>query len=114
MKGVAGAKFKKFRTRAEAEAYVGLRGPLPGSRVPVTVEQITAPAGSSGATSGSGNRSSVPAAVARIAAPAGYGGAFEADEVGWDVVYSDGACKGNGKHGSVAGIGVWWGNNDPR
>lgn len=30
------------------------------------------------------------------------------------VVYSDGACKGNGKVGSVAGIGVWWGNNDPR
>ncbi len=37
-----------------------------------------------------------------------------ADESGWDVVYSDGACKGNGKVGSVAGIGVWWGANDPR
>lgn len=30
------------------------------------------------------------------------------------VVYCDGACKGNGKVGSVAGIGVWWGNNDSR
>ncbi|TFK78095.1 ribonuclease H-like protein, partial [Polyporus arcularius HHB13444] len=37
-----------------------------------------------------------------------------ADESGWDVVYSDGACKGNGKVGSVAGIGVWWGTNDSR
>lgn len=36
------------------------------------------------------------------------------DESGWDVVYSDGACKGNGKAGSVAGVGVWWGANDPR
>ncbi|TBU44551.1 Caulimovirus viroplasmin-domain-containing protein [Dichomitus squalens] len=36
------------------------------------------------------------------------------DESGWDVVYSDGACKGNGKPGSVAGIGVWWGRDDPR
>ena len=36
------------------------------------------------------------------------------DESGWDVVYSDGACKGNGKVGSVAGIGVWWGPDDPR
>ncbi|TFK63966.1 ribonuclease H-like protein, partial [Pluteus cervinus] len=36
------------------------------------------------------------------------------DEVGWDVVYSDGACKGNGRPGSVAGIGVWWGHDDPR
>jgi ribonuclease HI len=32
----------------------------------------------------------------------------------YDVVYTDGACKGNGKAGSVAGIGVWWGRNDPR
>ncbi|KAJ3871896.1 ribonuclease H-like domain-containing protein [Lentinula edodes] len=30
------------------------------------------------------------------------------------VVYCDGACKGNGKVGSVAGIGVWWGHNDSR
>ena len=36
------------------------------------------------------------------------------DESGWDVVYSDGACKGNGKPGSIAGIGVWWGNDGPR
>ncbi|CAA7268070.1 unnamed protein product [Cyclocybe aegerita] len=36
------------------------------------------------------------------------------DESGWSVVYSDGACKGNGKVGSVAGVGVWWGPNDTR
>lgn len=36
------------------------------------------------------------------------------DENRWDVVYSDGACKGNGKVGSIAGIGVWWGPDDPR
>lgn len=36
------------------------------------------------------------------------------DTTGWDIVYSDGACKGNGKPGSIAGIGVWWGANDPR
>ena len=36
------------------------------------------------------------------------------DESGWDVVYSDGACKGNGKAGSIAGVGVWWGPNDAR
>lgn len=32
----------------------------------------------------------------------------------WDVVYSDGACKGNGQEGSKAGVGVWWGAGDPR
>ncbi|KAI0646029.1 ribonuclease H-like domain-containing protein [Trametes meyenii] len=36
------------------------------------------------------------------------------DESGWDVVYSDGSCRGNGKAGSVAGVGVWWGQNDSR
>lgn len=36
------------------------------------------------------------------------------DESIWDVVYSDGACKGNGQASSVAGIGVWWGRDDPR
>lgn len=36
------------------------------------------------------------------------------DETGWDVVYSDGACKGNGQAGSIAGVGVWWAEGDPR
>jgi ribonuclease HI len=36
------------------------------------------------------------------------------DESGWDVVYSDGACKGNGQARATAGVGVWWGENDPR
>jgi hypothetical protein len=36
------------------------------------------------------------------------------DESIWDVAYTDGACKGNGQPGSVAGIGVWWGRDDPR
>jgi len=31
-----------------------------------------------------------------------------------DVVYTDGACSGNGQYGSVAGIGVWWGPYDAR
>lgn len=31
-----------------------------------------------------------------------------------DIVYSDGACKANGARGAIAGIGVWWGPNDPR
>jgi ribonuclease HI len=29
-------------------------------------------------------------------------------------VYTDGACSGNGRAGSVAGIGVWWGHKDTR
>lgn len=36
------------------------------------------------------------------------------DESSWDVVYTDGACKGNGTDDAFAGIGVWWGCGDPR
>jgi len=30
------------------------------------------------------------------------------------VVFTDGACLNNGRPNAKAGIGVWWGNNDPR
>lgn len=30
------------------------------------------------------------------------------------VVYTDGSCRGNGKAGSTAGVGVFWGENDLR
>ena len=36
------------------------------------------------------------------------------DESGWDVVYTDGSCTNNGGKGAKAGIGVWWGHDDPR
>lgn len=38
-------------------------------------------------------------------------------DLGWGgapVVYTDGACCKNGKDGAHAGIGVWYGENDPR
>ncbi|KAF9532113.1 ribonuclease H-like domain-containing protein, partial [Crepidotus variabilis] len=38
----------------------------------------------------------------------------QVDESKYEVVYSDGACKGNGKADPVAGIGVWWGHDDHR
>lgn len=30
------------------------------------------------------------------------------------VVWTDGACQGNGRDGAVAGVGVWFGEDDPR
>lgn len=30
------------------------------------------------------------------------------------VVYTDGSCRGNGRIGSTAGVGVWWGADDSR
>jgi hypothetical protein len=36
------------------------------------------------------------------------------EPVGYDVVYTDGVCRGNGQEWAVAGVGVWWGPDDPR
>lgn len=30
------------------------------------------------------------------------------------VIYTDGACSNNGRSGAKAGLGVWWGHDDPR
>ncbi|EPQ57724.1 ribonuclease H-like protein [Gloeophyllum trabeum ATCC 11539] len=95
IKGFPNAKYQKFNTAAEAEAFVhggpvaAPRGQTPAPVVVASKPDVTSP----------------PQAV--IQKP-------EEDEVGWDVVYSDGACRGNGKDGALAGIGVWWGRNDPR
>ncbi len=37
-----------------------------------------------------------------------------ASEPQFEEVYCDGACKNNGKPNAVAGIGIWWGPDDPR
>jgi len=85
VKGFHGAIYKKLTTEREAHAFI--TGESPSKLSP-----------SSGLS-----RSTAPPAVG-----------LEEDEHGCDVVYSDGACKGNGKFGSVAGLGVWWGWHDSR
>jgi len=31
----------------------------------------------------------------------------------WKEIFTDGACRGNGQANSVAGVGVWFGDNHP-
>lgn len=90
IKGFTGARYKKFSNAAEAEAFV--------TRALVAGASPTDP--SVGTSDSKGKKRAVPAELE--------------DESRFDIVYSDGACKGNGKAGSIAGIGVWWGRNDPR
>ncbi|KAF9644775.1 ribonuclease H-like protein [Thelephora ganbajun] len=134
VQGFPGAKFKKFKALPEAEQWY--RSNLP--QHPVNPQPTTTPSTTStvappnviftSPSSTGGTRTpsnpppmstpkpqSVPRAVVtptqvpvqplRIAAP---------KNTTVDIVYSDGACKANGAHGAVAGIGVWWGPNDPR
>lgn len=102
--GYPKAQFKKFHTKAAADAFVKF-GLASGSVA----------AGSAGASVKPQKDKSVgpPAKSTYMQRKAGASPKKEHGSE-WDVVYTDGACRGNGKKGAVAGIGVWWGNNDPR
>lgn len=70
------------------------------------------------AASGSAATSSVRKASTKVATPKikekGKENFAVSDETKYTVVYTDGACRGNGKASSIAGIGVWYGPDDPR
>ncbi|KAJ7269356.1 ribonuclease H-like domain-containing protein [Mycena haematopus] len=85
--GVGGAEYKSFPNRADAVAW----------QTGATATSLAKP---TSASHDKGKKRTMPVEVD--------------DESGWDVVYSDGACKGNGQLGSYAGIGVWWGEGDDR
>ncbi|KAI6048029.1 ribonuclease H-like domain-containing protein [Pisolithus marmoratus] len=101
VKGFAGSLFKKFPTETEAEAFITAEGRVSHASAR---ETLSAPI----------NYQSVTRTSAVVAGVAQSTGIRDADELEFDVVYCDGACKGNGGTGSRAGIGVWWGHNDPR
>lgn len=94
VKGFPNARYKKFKTLGEAKIFA--LGALPADVSESNTDASTSNWEPSVVVSNSRKRSR------------------SLDESGWDVVYSDGACKGNGKVGSIAGIGVWWGPDDPR
>ena len=129
IQGYSGAKYKKFKTKPEAELWY--RTNLPQA----TTNPQTSTISSSTATFTNSSRTGVthtlstpppiavskptsqsvsravttpapqPVQIPRIAVPKNNTA---------DIVYSDGACKSNGGHGAVGGIGVWWGPNDTR
>jgi len=128
--GFGGARYKKFLNAADAEAYVAqfnastssssststaanapatsvtpVLPPVPPSprknKIYTRPEFTSGPASAHASTSNGSGRANLEQQKIQ-------------DETGWMVVYSDGACKGNGKAESFAGIGVWWGRDDPR
>ncbi|KAJ3895750.1 ribonuclease H-like domain-containing protein [Lentinula edodes] len=109
VKGYPGAKYQKFVSKAQAEDYMG--------SVEVSSETVQPVRASNDTDSKSKPVKSIPSkgkkrTFAEMQTPPLI---FEInDSVEPLVVYCDGACKGNGKVGSVAGIGVWWGHNDSR
>lgn len=104
MKNFNGALHKKFATFNEAAQWIGLKD-------------------SGNAAAGAGVNGSPPKTAKTkpyqpTATTATKGRIVRDDDVidetGWDVVYTDGSCTNNGGEGAKAGIGVWWGHEDPR
>lgn len=116
VKGFPGSRHKKFRAREQAEAWLQTNGVQVAAGntshalASSSTQQRPSPARRSASpvrrnTSASPvRRKATPAAAARSPPPNG--------DV--RVVYCDGACRGNGKVGSIAGVGVYWGAGDPR
>ncbi|EAU92310.2 hypothetical protein CC1G_00529 [Coprinopsis cinerea okayama7 len=97
VKGFAGAQYKKFNTHDEATSFVA------GEAVSAPAATSSKPPSSSGSSGDKGKKRGASLMLTGVE-----------DESEWLVVYTDGASKGNGQPGSVAGIGVWWGHDDPR
>ncbi|KAF9245675.1 ribonuclease H-like domain-containing protein [Melanogaster broomeanus] len=106
VKGFAGAVYKKLNTEAEAKDFMAAKSSVASTSVAVDAP----PVASTSLSAIISDSKMVAKAVETVRSTA----KDEQDEQDCDVVYCDGACKGNGQAGSFAGIGVWWGHNDPR
>lgn len=131
-----GAKYKKFPNPSEAEAWIqgnvgsdvaraametflALNATFRTDVLPQTApETHSAPPAVSTAARGPppvasvGGELAVQLATAVATSPSKPFGQ-PAEGQPW-IVYTDGSCQGNGKPGAVAGIGIWWGKDDPR
>lgn len=129
MDGFHKAEFKRFGNLKDAEAFIGvayIETSLTNSAQ--TYEDSPSPSSVSSASSRPSTSASVPAAPSTSAirfkpyptttnkgkAKAEESATKPADQNDWTVAYTDGACQGNGRAGAVAGVGVWYGDNDPR
>ena len=91
--GVKAPKYKKFDTREAAEEFMQSFGPSTSSYF-VADDVEAGPSTKKIKTGGSGAASGATATLLNI--------------------YTDGSSLGNGKQGAVAGVGVFFGKNDPR
>jgi ribonuclease HI len=100
IKGVKGPKYKKFATREEAQEFVRTGGKsstvLATKNKDVDVEEPLTKKAKMG-------NESVPSRSAPTSLSKNK-----------TVVYTDGSSLGNGYHGAAAGVGVYFGDGDPR
>lgn len=108
--GFPKARFKSFRTRAEAELFAKgdvtatTSGPVPKRTTAPKSVPLTAPTIEAPPTSQQQSRPLQPMP----------GSAHRQSTSDHEVVYTDGCARGNGREGAVGGIGIYYGPNDPR
>lgn len=91
---IKGPKYRKFDTKAEAEAFVDSGG---------KVEKIEKVKKTEELDDGERDRKKVKTAVSKTGTKSG-----------WTKVWTDGSARGNGKVGAEAGVGVYFGYDDER
>lgn len=100
--GFPGARYKKFTTIGEATAFLTENGT---AKVSKSVEEVSP---------------HLPSAFDVLMKPKVRKGRAVAEEVQnstFDAdyyVYTDGSCSNNGQRNAMAGIGIYFGENDPR
>ena len=111
IKGWKNPKYKKFATRADAEAFVESGGKVsqaPADEDKVDVDENEPP---NKRARRSMEDDDAYADVETTVIPAKGKVAKEEDPL---KIYTDGSSLGNGKTGAAAGLGVWFGPGDKR
>jgi hypothetical protein len=124
VKGHGKARYKKFGTEAEAKAFA-FPGRAPNS--PTTSTAFTPVMPAEGSNPANANKARLKTSVhvkkpysrpTPLKAPVTFNAFADASghPDGWEVVFTDGACKNNqgGPGAKTAGVGVWWGPDDER
>lgn len=104
------ARFKKFTSKLEAEAFITEHSLLP------SIPPILPPSKKVTVHPDSPNAFDILASKAKAKAKR-KGPAEEVQTSTFDLdyyVYTDGSCSNNGQSNAIAGIGIYFGENDPR
>ncbi|KAI0067219.1 ribonuclease H-like protein [Artomyces pyxidatus] len=107
VKGFNAAVYKKFHDRQSAEEWIVI-GRVP-SAIPVSSERVVVPSATS-----SESPNPIPSTSTTTSTTTPTAAAAASTDSEKIVVYTDGSCRGNGQVGAYAGVGVWWGRDDPR
>ncbi|KAJ2964144.1 hypothetical protein NQZ79_g1000 [Umbelopsis isabellina] len=109
VKGFPNARYKKFMTEAEANAFISMGAKEPEANVGLEA----APGKARHTSTGSFIVDIFPSSTSRQEGIA-IKKREQSPEEGTSVVYTDGASAGNGTAKAFAGVGVYFGPNDPR